>query len=375
MRLARQHLASALGAPQLVRNAECRYSACWPAVPRVKDFDATAHADLPRHGRRALVRDARRRRRFPDHPAGDRQDADGEAGRSVHVDGLQGAPGGLPRRAPPRLRRLGPRAARRRGPQPRRVACVRRPRGRADPRGQGPARHRGRLSHERRGTQRAHDLPPHDGHADEAHGRAAAAAGARRRQAGPGARSRRPRRHARARPRLGRRRRRRRDRPRQGRRLRPALLGADLRPHEVLRDRARRGPPLHDPRRCRRLGATDGPHDLPHLRGGPGRAEGARRRQPRPRAQGRLRDVLPGPRDLRRRDLQGRRGARRASHVLPHGRPPRARVAGDGGRDGVRPHARAGSERQPHRGPAREGARRHPAARQPRRLRLLAHRV
>ena len=71
--------------------------------------------------------------------------------------------------------------------------------------------------------------------------------------------------------------------------------------------RARGRPPLRDARRRGRLAAADGPHDVPHLRGRPGRAQGPRRRQPRPRAQGRLRDLLPGPRDLRRRDRQERR--------------------------------------------------------------------
>ena len=56
---------------------------------------------------------------------------DGQAARRVHVDDLPRAADRLPRRAPARQRRLGPRRARRRGPHARALARVRRPRGRA----------------------------------------------------------------------------------------------------------------------------------------------------------------------------------------------------------------------------------------------------
>ena len=150
----------------------------------------------------------------------------------------------------------------------------------------------------------------------------------------------RARRDARARAGLRRRDRRRRQGPCDRDRLRAAPLGPHRRPDQVLRRRARRRSPLCDAGRPGRHGAADGPHDLPHLRGGPERAQGPRRQQPRPRAQGRLRDVLPGSRDVRRRDLQERQRARRPARVLRHGRAPRARVARDGGGDGARPPAR-----------------------------------
>ena len=113
-------------------------------------------------------------------------------------------------------------------------------------------------------------------------------------------------------------------------------------------------------------------HELPHVRRHPGRAQAARRPASGARAQGRLRHVLSGARDLRRRDRAQRRRRRRSSGLLHDGAPSRPRVAVCGGRDGARPDARAGADDDPYRCPAAARADRHPAGRQPRRLHLLA---
>ena len=185
----------------------------------------------------------------------------------------------------------------------------------------------------------------------------------------------RPRRHRGARGRLGGRRRQRPQGPDDRHHVGPALQRARRQPREGVPDRPRRRPSLHGARRRGRLAAADGAHDVPHVRRRPERAEGARRPEPGARAQEGLRDLLPGPRDRGRRDLQERQRRRRAPGVLLHGAAPRPRVAVAGGRDGVRPHARPAAGRPAHRRPARARADRDPAARQPRRLHLLARHV
>ena len=204
-----------------------------------------------------------------------------------------------------------------------------------------------------------------------------AEARARRRDAGeaPRARGGRARRHSRPGPRLGRRDRRRPGAAARAAALRPSLPDADRRPRRVLSLGPRGRPALRRAGRRRRLPPSLGSHHLPHLRRHPDRAQGAGDRQPGPRAQGRVRTLVPGPRDLGGGDRAQRRRGRRAPRLLRHGAAPRPRVALGGGGDGVRPTARRASAATRGSPSCWRASDRDHAAGQSRRLHLVAQRL